>query len=412
MPTRPDTTPAPRTAPIEDPPRWFPDRAQEAGGSLHAGAIQSRTRRLPTPVRRLLRSKAFRLATTPHGPDPFLQQFNPLWSVDTTRALLVDTRRETPDATTLTFDPGPEWVQAEAGQYVQLTVSLGGRRRTRCFSISSGAGRTDGLLSVTVKTQDDGFVSRFLHDHARPGLVVELSPPAGEFTLPTPRPDHVVLVSGGSGITPTMAILRTLIDESHAGRIDFLHYARTADDRIFATELDALDVAHTNLNVVTVLTGDSVGEDSAPGHLHGHLSREHLDHLTDAWQDAEAWVCGPGALLEAADEVWAAAAAEERLHVERFTLHTTTAAGAGEGTLRLATTDLTVDDDGRPILSQAEDAGLTPDFGCRMGICKTCTTRKIAGVTQNLSSGDVSREDNDDIQICVSVALGDVELDL
>lgn len=261
-----------------------------------------------------------------------------------------------------------------------------------------------------MKAHDDGYVSRFLHTHSRAGLVVELSEPQGEFTLPEPRPDHVLLVSGGSGITPTMAILRTLLEEGYGGRLTFLHYARVAGDRIFGEELDRLHVQHERLAVVTVLTGEETGEGAGP--LQGHLCREHLDHAAPGWTEAEAYVCGPAPLLDAADELWEEADASDRLHVERFKLHAEAVAGAGEGTLRLVGSDLTFDDDGRPLLTQVEDAGVTPEYGCRMGICKTCTTRKVAGTTQNLSSGDVSREDDDDIQICVSVALGDVELAL
>lgn len=126
------------------PARWVPERAQEAGGSLHAGPLQVRAGRLPGPVRWALRTKLVRLATTPHGPDPYLDQLNPLWAVDGQRALLVERHRETPDATTLVFDPGPGWGPAKAGQYVQVGVRLDGRRRTRCFSLSSSAGRRAG----------------------------------------------------------------------------------------------------------------------------------------------------------------------------------------------------------------------------------------------------------------------------
>ena len=386
---------------------WVPSQAQEAGGSIHAGPVQARTRHLPRPLKRALRSRLARLASTPHGVDAYLQLFNPLWAVDGTRALLVHSRRETRDVTTLTFDPGPDWGPFEAGQYVQVRLRLEGRRRTRHFSLSSSARRDDGLITLTVKAHDDGFVSRFLHTHARPGLVVELSEPQGEFVLPSPTPPQVLLVSGGSGITPTMSILRTLLDDDTDTRIRFLHYARTAEDRIFGDELDALDARHDNLDVTTVLT---VG-DPDEGALHGHLCREHLAHLTPDWADTEAYVCGPAPLLEAAEALWADAGASDRLHVERFELHLGTS-GSAEGEIRLCGSDRRLDDDGRPLLMQAEDAGLEPDFGCRMGICKTCTTRKISGVTENLSSGALSTEDGEDIQICVSVARGDVELDL
>ncbi|HJT93276.1 MAG TPA: 2Fe-2S iron-sulfur cluster binding domain-containing protein, partial [Mycobacterium sp.] len=81
---------------------------------------------------------------------------------------------------------------------------------------------------------------------------------------------------------------------------------------------------------------------------------------------------------------------------------------------RVAFTDAAVDvvDDGRPILDQAEAAGLTPESGCRMGICHSCTRRKTRGVVRNLITGAVSSADEEDVQICVSVPVGDVDVAL
>ena len=386
---------------------YVPQVAQEAGGATHAGPMQIRTRSLPTPVRRALRSRVVELATTPHGIDAYLQVVNPLWSIGSRRALLVDRQKETRDTSTLVWDPGPDWGPHVAGQHVQLSLDLDGRRRTRHFSVSSSAARDDGCFTTTVKANDDGVVSRFLHAHARTGLVIEVSDPQGEFVLPDPRPDDVLLVSGGSGITPLMSMLRTMLDEGHDGKIRFLHYARTSADRIFGSELDALAERHQNLDVVTVLTAED-----GSGPLSGHICADHLAHLTPDWTEVDTFACGPGPMLEAVDELWEHEGAAERLHVEHFELHGDLGAGPGEGTVRLGRSDIEIDDDGRPLLVQAEEAGLEPEYGCRMGICKTCTTRKRSGATQNLTSGDVSREDDDDIQICVSVALGDVELEL
>jgi ferredoxin len=73
---------------------------------------------------------------------------------------------------------------------------------------------------------------------------------------------------------------------------------------------------------------------------------------------------------------------------------------------------VSVVDDGRPLLEQAEAAGLTPASGCRMGICHSCTCRKTVGTVRNLITGAVSTAEGEDIQICVSVPVGDVEIDL
>jgi stearoyl-CoA 9-desaturase NADPH oxidoreductase len=388
--------------------RWVPERAQEAGGSLHAGPLQARLRHLPRRFDRVLRSRVVELATTPHGVDRYLRLVNPLWSLETTRALLVDKHRENAHVSTLVLDPGPDWGPHEAGQHIRIQLDLDGRRRTRYFTIAASPLREDGLITLTVKANPDGFVSRFLHTHARPGLVLEISEPRGEFVLPSPRPEHLLLVSGGSGITPGMSMLRTLLLEGHTGQVTFLHYANGAKDRIFADELDRIDERHDNVTVLTVYA-----DEANPLHdLRGFLEQGHLDEVAPDWRDLPAYVCGPPPMLEAAEKIWEEADAAENLEIERFTLQTPSADDAAEGEVRLAESGMELDNDGRPLLVQAEDAGLTPEFGCRMGICKTCTTRKLAGTTQSLVSGEVSVDDDEDIQICVSVALGDVELDL
>lgn len=224
-------------------------------------------RRLPTPMKRALGSRLVQLATTPHGPEPYLQMVNPLWSLSSTQALLVERRRETHDVTTLVFDPGPDWDPHEAGQHVRIDIDLDGRRHTRSFTISSAPSRRDGLVTLTVKAHPDGHVSRFLHTHARPGLVVELSQPRGEFVLPSPRPDRLLLVSGGSGIAPTMSMLRALLDEGYHGDMVFLHSTRTPDDRIFAAELDRLVGEHDHLTLANLYSDQPAEGDEPTGHL-------------------------------------------------------------------------------------------------------------------------------------------------
>jgi stearoyl-CoA 9-desaturase NADPH oxidoreductase len=387
---------------------WVPERAQEAGGSLHAGPLQARLRHLPRRFDRLLRSRVIELATTPHGVDRYLKLVNPLWTVETTRALLVEKRRENAHVSTLVLDPGPDWGPHRAGQHVRIQVDIDGRRRTRYFTIASSPLRDDGLITLTVKANADGFVSRFLHTHARPGLVIEISEPRGEFVLPTQRPEHLLLVSGGSGITPGMSMLRTLLLEGHTGRVTFLHYANGPEDRIFASELDRVDDRHDNVAVLTVYAD----EDHPEHDLRGFLERGHLDQVAPDWRAVPAYVCGPPPMLDAAERTWEEAGATDNFRIERFTLQTPSADEAADGEVRLRSSQLELDNDGRPLLVQAEEAGLEPDYGCRMGICKTCTTRKVTGVTQSLTTGAVSSDDDEDVQICVAVALGDVELRL
>ena len=119
------------------------------------------------------------------------------------------------------------------------------------------------------------------------------------------------------------------------------------------------------------------------------------------------FVCGPTALAEAVRKHC------DNVYTESFVPPVFEApANPSGGRITFAGSRVDVVDDGRSLLEQAESAGLTPENGCRMGICHTCTRRKTAGTVRNLVTGAVSTAPDDDIQICVSVPVGDVDLSL
>ena len=229
----------------------------------------------------------------------------------------------------------------------------------------------------------------------------------GDFVLPAQRPERLLLISGGSGITPVISMLRTLCDEGHAGAVTFVHYAQTCDRVPYRRELSEVAARHPNVRVVLAYTRE------AGGALTGHLSREHLRAVAPDAARAPAYVCGPPGLIEAARRIWAEDGIEQLLHVESFLPPSLAlASDSAEGSVSFARARELVPNSGRSLLEQAEHAGLSPQFGCRMGICHTCTCRKTAGRVRNLASGEVSSAEEEDIQICVSAPVGDVELDL
>ena len=128
---------------------------------------------------------------------------------------------------------------------------------------------------------------------------------------------------------------------------------------------------------------------------------------------AETYVCGPPGLIESARSIWTEDSIEQLLHLESFLPPSLALpSDRAEGSVSFAKARERVPNSGRSLLEQAEQAGLGPQFGCRMGICHTCTCRKTTGSVRNLVTGEVSSAEEEDIQICVSVPVGDVELDL
>jgi ferredoxin-NADP reductase len=346
-----------------------------------------------TLTRRARRSPLLELLTGPHGVDRYTELVDPIWTRNDARAKVVAVRRQTPRSVTLTLEPNRAFTGFEAGQHINLTVEIDGRRRTRPYSPASVP--TARHIELTIGRHDGGLVSEYLCDHARPGMVVHLDSVGGDFVLPTVRPRRILLVSGGSGITPVMSMLRSLRAEGFTGEVAFVHYARSAPEACYADELAAM-------TDVRVLHGYTRG---GQGDLTGYFD---ADHLAAAMPEPDAvFVCGPPALVDAVRALCPDAKSESFVPVA-FTVPVESSGG------RVTFTDTKVDvtDDGRPLLEQAESAGLSPESGCRMGICHSCTRRKTRGAVKNLITGAVSTADEEDIQICVSAPVGDVDIAL
>ena len=351
----------------------------------------------PTIASRVLGSRLVDLLTGPHGVDRYTEIVNPVWTLGEARAEVVAVQRRTPRSVTLTLRPNRTFTGFQAGQHINLRVEIDGRRHTRCYSPASSQHRGDGLVELTVGLHDGGLVSTYLRDHTRPGLVVGLDGVGGDFVLPAERPARIVFVSGGSGITPVLSMLRTLCDEGHDGDIAFLHYARSAAEACYRDELARIAAEHRNVTVLHGYTRDERGSD-----LRGRFGAGHVDLA-----GAAVFACGPPALVEAVREL-SPGALSETFVPPLFVIP----AHAGGGRIAFTRSDRDVTDDGRSLLEQAEAAGLEPEHGCRMGICHSCTCRKTSGAVRNLITGAVSTEDEEDVQICVSVPVGDVALSL
>ncbi|MBV9830296.1 MAG: ferredoxin reductase [Marmoricola sp.] len=382
-----------------------------------------------TLTQRILGSRTLAALTSPHGVDRYLELVNPMWAATEVRARVVSVVQEThgpasetAPVATITLEPTSTWRGHRAGQYVQVGVEIpGARRTTRCFSISSAESGPGEPFSITVRSNEEArgeqSVSRYLVREARPGLVVHLSQAEGEFTLTespaTPTNNHLLMISGGSGITPVMSQLRTLLRDGYDGRagrkVTFLHYARSREDQIFAEELQRIAWADNGVDV-HLRYGDDV------------FTEEALRRLVPAYRDTDTWACGPAGLMElvlaaypdpeeARDEP---SRRPSRLRTEYFKLGTVVGDGSGaaEGDLSFTTAGTSAPNSGASILEQAEALGLEPEYGCRMGICFSCTSRKESGTVRNVLTGEESSLPDEDIRICVNAPVGDCVVDL
>ena len=353
---------------------------------------------------RILRSRVLAALTAPHGVDRYLEQVNPMWAAHEVRARVVDVRREVdvpghPPVATITFQPTSTWRGHRAGQHVQLGVEVdGARRTTRVFTISSPDSHPGDRFTVTLRANPDGVVSKYLVERARSGTMVHLSQAQGEFVLPDRVPERSLFISGGSGITPVMSMLRSLQRRTHRGHVTFLHYAQSPEHQIFAAELE--EIRRSGHGIDVHLLHPELGDPN--------LSPAYLERLVRGYRDVPTWACGPAPMIQA---VQAAYDQSRALRVEYFKPPRLSGA-TPEGEIEFSRSGRTTPNTGASLLEQAESLGLRPEFGCRMGICFTCTSRKTEGTVRNVLTGEESSLPDEDIRICVSAPAGDCVVDI
>jgi stearoyl-CoA 9-desaturase NADPH oxidoreductase len=358
------------------------------------------SRLIAAPAHRLRRVAA--ALTTPLLPDDYLGYLNPLWSTREPRGVVDAVVPETADAATIWLRTARGWPEHAPGQYVRVGVDVDGVRHWRTYSLTSLPGRPDGRIAITVKALPDGLVSRQLVNRTRPGTVVRLAPPTGDYVLPDPPPRRVLFVTGGSGITPVAAMLRHLARRSARVDVVHVHLARTASDAIFGAELRRMVLGRApryTLHEYHDEAGARFRVDHLPG-LVGDLA---------GW---DTWACGPAGLLDTLTERWAALGISARLHLERFRPVVAAVSGEG-GRVWFRASETAVDADGAtPLLVAGEQAGALLPSGCRMGICHSCVGRLTAGAVRDLRTGQVQSAEGQLIRTCVSGAAGAVEIEL
>ena len=340
--------------------------------------------------------------TTPLHPDDYLRLLNPLWSSRELRGRIEKVVPETEDAATLVIRPGWGWhYDHRPGQYVGIGVQVEGKFQWRSYSVSSPPKRSGRTISITVRAMPEGLLSAHLVTGLEPGTIVRLALPKGEFVLPDPPPERMLFLVAGSGVTPVMAMLRTL-DRRGTMPDVVMHYSSpTAERMIFRKELKELGERHESLTLHELHTDTD-----------GMLELAALDELCSDWRERETWACGPGPMLDAISEHWEGAGAEERLHLERFSLELGGEGGEG-GTITFQTTGKTIEADGATtILEAGEQAGVGMPYGCRMGICHTCTLTLVEGTIRDLRNGDEYDQPNEHVQTCVTVPVGACTFDI
>jgi 3-ketosteroid 9alpha-monooxygenase subunit B len=316
---------------------------------------------------------------------------------------------ETDEACSLVFDVPPGLETAfgyQPGQF--LTVRIPSDRDgsvARCYSLCSSP-LTGDPLTVTVKQTRGGYASNWIADNVKPGTVLEVLPPAGMF-VPSSLDDDYLLLAAGSGITPVMSILKSVLAGGR-GRVVLVYANRDERSVIFGSALKELAAsAGSRLLVVHWLDV-----------LQGLPTAEQLVPIVRPFAAYQIFASGPDPFLSVVRAAASAIGIPQRgVHVERFLSlqHNPfetpePVAGGVAATLEVtfdgATTSLAWPA-GRRMLDVLIDAGLDPPFSCREGICGACACQLVDGKVEMASNEVLEDADIADglILACQSVAL-------
>ena len=279
---------------------------------------------------------------------------------------------------------------------------------------------------VTVKRIGGGLFSNWVGDQLKAGDTVEVMVPHGSFTtdFDPARSRHLVGIAGGSGITPVMSLVKTLLREEPNSRFTLFYGNRDSSSVIFLEALAGLKDKHLGrLEIYHFLDA----EDQDIDLFNGMLNRERLDEAIAALvpdaASVDGWfICGPGPMMDAAEEALLDQhIPKDRIHIERFTAGRPVGAVAQE-IAQLQTqaegVQVSVTLDGRTrrvpftagnILDSAREAGLPAPFACKAGVCATCRAKVTRGKVEMAVHYGLTDEEVAEgyVLTCQSVPVGD-----
>lgn len=331
---------------------------------------------------------------------------------------LVATRRETAEIRSFDFRPRglARPLRFHPGQALTLRLEVEGETAYPSFTIASSPTRPE-QVTLTVKAAASGRVTRWMHHSLQPGMRVTARGPVGRFSLVWHHAPKLLLISAGSGATPMMSMLRWLADRREDTEIAYVHVARTPDDLLFRSEVEALQRAMPNLRIAFTVTA---APDGWTGYR-GRLSRPLLKAMVPDAAGRETFCCGPAAFMTATEQICLAEGGDSaRFHTETFgaaspaIAPSVVAPGTGTGPLTLAFGDRAIPGDPNlTVLAAALASGLVIPTGCRNGICGTCRLQLRSGEVDMQHNGGLSeREEREGfILACCSTPKSDLVLE-
>jgi ring-1,2-phenylacetyl-CoA epoxidase subunit PaaE len=340
---------------------------------------------------------------------------------------------ETAEANSLRFEVPEELRETfrfKPGQHLTLRADIGGEEVRRNYSLCVAP--QDDQIKVTVKRIAGGVFSNWVAEALKPGDALDVMPPHGSFTcdFDPARARHYVGFAGGSGITPILSLVKTALLTEPESRFTLLYGNRDSQSVIFLEELARLKNRFMGrLEIHHFLAEESEDIELFNGMLDRAKCEEVLTHLVEPDAVDAFFICGPGPMMDAAEEALAAHnVPRDKVHLERFTAGRPSAALAAQmqalqseaaGLSILVTLDgrkrrVAFDAKAGNILDSARLAGLPAPYACKAGVCATCRARVVSGEVEMAARYGLSDEEvaAGYVLTCQSVPKGEgVEVD-
>lgn len=330
-----------------------------------------------------------------------------------------DVVKETSDAVSIHFEnPENGKINYKAGQFFTLIVNVNGKEERRSYSVCSSP-EVDEFPAVAVKRVEGGIVSNYLNSEVKAGDTMQVIPPLGNFTteFSANNSRNIVLIAGGSGITPMMSLAKSALNIEPNSKVTLLYANRNADSIIFKSQLEALKDQFAQLEVIHVLENN----DDNYGQHQGYISQSIVQQVKESVNDAQAeyFVCGPTPMMDIAiNSLKNLGVAEGLIRKESFTPSSSAVEPTNESE-EIVAREVTVILDGEEhkytvepketILEKGLDEMIDLPFSCQSGLCTACRGKCVSGKVKMDASDGLSEAELEEgyVLLCVGHPMTD-----
>lgn len=334
--------------------------------------------------------------------EPLIQKFLVGFKFNKYRSKVLAVRNENKDVYTLVLRLSSLWKGFKAGQFIELIVEKKGVRTSRYFSISSNPTlfKEKNIIELTIQKQLKGNITPWLYDNLKQGQYISVSNALGDFCVQD-MSKPMLLIAAGTGITP----LKSIIMNNRNSNIHLIYYARNSK-HLFKEELKQFTKQHSKTTITLI---DSTQK--------GRFCDSHLNKICPDFLDRDTYICGPGSMIESAKNTLINNGFQsDSIYYEYFGSNNSMSIELEKAcNIEFVNSSLMVKSkpkNSSTLLDLAESSGLKPITGCRMGVCHQCKCKKNHGVVYNTLTNTYSDTGSEELQLCISMPVTDVSLNL